>query len=179
MKPSGLEPLLRALQMPRVGLFIADDVVLRKRIEAGLILGDLAPRFEHLIFSSVLRPIKAMATASRRCWSGSIRHGSRAESPSISSVKALGALAWSSDCLARFIGRAALAPTSETFCISFCFRREPGAIQLVNIDMLKVARPIFLLSFSSCSLEVEPFCSFQAAPFLLSAQLHCHGILCG
>jgi superfamily II DNA or RNA helicase len=39
-----LEPLLRALQMPRVSLLIADDVGLGKTVEAGLILTELLLR---------------------------------------------------------------------------------------------------------------------------------------
>ena len=39
-----LEPLKKALQMPRVNLFVADDVGLGKTIEAGLILRELIMR---------------------------------------------------------------------------------------------------------------------------------------
>src|ERR1035437_5186248 len=39
-----LEPLAKALQMPRVNLFIADDVGLAKTIEAGLIASELLLR---------------------------------------------------------------------------------------------------------------------------------------
>ena len=44
VKAYQLEPLRKALQMPRVGLFIADDVGLGKTIEAGLILRELLMR---------------------------------------------------------------------------------------------------------------------------------------
>ena len=44
IEPYQLEPLRRALQMPRVNLFIADDVGLGKTIEAGLILRELMLR---------------------------------------------------------------------------------------------------------------------------------------
>ena len=44
VKAYQLEPLRRALQMPRVNLFIADDVGLGKTIEAGLILRELLMR---------------------------------------------------------------------------------------------------------------------------------------
>ena len=44
VKPYQLEPLRKALQMPRVSLFIADDVGLGKTIEAGLILRELLLR---------------------------------------------------------------------------------------------------------------------------------------
>ena len=44
VKAYQLEPLRKALQMPRVGLFIADDVGLGKTIEAGLILTELLLR---------------------------------------------------------------------------------------------------------------------------------------
>jgi SNF2 family DNA or RNA helicase len=55
-----LEPLRKALQMPRVGLFIADDVGLGKTIEAGLILREmlLRQRIRQVVIScppSVLR----------------------------------------------------------------------------------------------------------------------------
>src|SRR6267378_4438094 len=39
-----LEPLRKALLLPRVNLFIADDVGLRKTIEAGLIARELLMR---------------------------------------------------------------------------------------------------------------------------------------
>lgn len=39
-----LEPLRKALRMPRVGLFLADDIGLGKTIEAGLILRELLMR---------------------------------------------------------------------------------------------------------------------------------------
>jgi len=44
VKAYQLEPLRKALQMPRVSLFIADDVGLGKTIEAGLILRELILR---------------------------------------------------------------------------------------------------------------------------------------
>ena len=44
VKPYQLEPLRKALRMPRVALFIADDVGLGKTIEAGLILRELLLR---------------------------------------------------------------------------------------------------------------------------------------
>ena len=44
VKAYQLEPLRKALQMPRVNLFIADDVGLGKTIEAGLILRELLMR---------------------------------------------------------------------------------------------------------------------------------------
>jgi hypothetical protein len=44
VKAYQLEPLRKALRMPRVGLFIADDVGLGKTIEAGLILRELLMR---------------------------------------------------------------------------------------------------------------------------------------
>jgi SNF2 family DNA or RNA helicase len=44
VKAYQLEPLRKALQMPRVGLFIADDVGLGKTIEAGLILREMLLR---------------------------------------------------------------------------------------------------------------------------------------
>ena len=40
----GLEPLRKALTLPRVNLFIADDVGLGKTIEAGLIMRELLLR---------------------------------------------------------------------------------------------------------------------------------------
>jgi ERCC4-related helicase len=44
VKAYQLEPLRKALQMPRIGLFIADDVGLGKTIEAGLILREMLLR---------------------------------------------------------------------------------------------------------------------------------------
>ena len=44
VKPYQLEPLRKALLMPRVSLFIADDVGLGKTIEAGLIMRELLLR---------------------------------------------------------------------------------------------------------------------------------------
>lgn len=41
VKDYQLVPLLKALQMPRINLMIADDVGLGKTIEAGLILREL------------------------------------------------------------------------------------------------------------------------------------------
>ena len=60
VKAYQLEPLRTALQMPRVGLFIADDVGLGKTIEAGLILREmlLRQRIKRVVIScppSVLR----------------------------------------------------------------------------------------------------------------------------
>ena len=60
VKAYQLEPLRKALQMPRVGLFIADDVGLGKTIEAGLILREmlLRQRIRRVVVScppSVLR----------------------------------------------------------------------------------------------------------------------------
>jgi SNF2 family DNA or RNA helicase len=60
VKAYQLEPLRKALQMPRVGLFIADDVGLGKTIEAGLILREmlLRQRIKRVVIScppSVLR----------------------------------------------------------------------------------------------------------------------------
>lgn len=60
VKTYQLEPLRKALQMPRVGLFIADDVGLGKTIEAGLILREmlLRQRVRRVVIScppSVLR----------------------------------------------------------------------------------------------------------------------------
>lgn len=60
VKSYQLEPLRKALQMPRVGLFIADDVGLGKTIEAGLILREmlLRQRIRRVVIScppSVLR----------------------------------------------------------------------------------------------------------------------------
>ena len=60
VKAYQLEPLRKALQMPRIGLFIADDVGLGKTIEAGLILREmlLRQRIRRVVIScppSVLR----------------------------------------------------------------------------------------------------------------------------
>ena len=54
VKAYQLEPLRKALQMPRVGLFIADDVGLGKTIEAGLILREmlLRQRIRRVVISS-------------------------------------------------------------------------------------------------------------------------------
>ena len=64
VKAYQLEPLRKALQMPRVGLFIADDVGLGKTIEAGLILREmlLRQRIKRVVIScppSVLRQLLA------------------------------------------------------------------------------------------------------------------------
>ena len=50
VKAYQLEPLRKALLMPRIGLFIADDVGLGKTIEAGLILREM---LLHQIFNLV------------------------------------------------------------------------------------------------------------------------------
>ncbi len=54
VKAYQLEPLRKALQMPRIGLFIADDVGLGKTIEAGLILREmlLRQRIRRVVISS-------------------------------------------------------------------------------------------------------------------------------
>ena len=54
VKAYQLEPLRKALLMPRVGLFIADDVGLGKTIEAGLILREmlLRQRIRRVVISS-------------------------------------------------------------------------------------------------------------------------------
>ena len=57
VKAYQLEPLRKALQMPRVGLFIADHVGLGKTIEAGLILRELRARLDVLVEAPHLLPL--------------------------------------------------------------------------------------------------------------------------
>jgi hypothetical protein len=50
-----LEPLVKALDLPRVNLFIADDVGLGKTIEAGLVMRELMLRDDAISSSSPAR----------------------------------------------------------------------------------------------------------------------------
>ena len=62
-----LEPLLRALQMPRVNLLIADDVGLGKTVEAGLILKEL------LLRRRIRRVLVLVPAALRLQWRDELR----------------------------------------------------------------------------------------------------------
>jgi hypothetical protein len=50
-----LDPLIRAIQMPRVNLLIADDVGLGKTIEAGLVVQELVVRYRAALKVNTIR----------------------------------------------------------------------------------------------------------------------------
>ena len=62
-----LDPVVRAIQMPRVNLLIADDVGLGKTIEAGLVVpgADPAPSRAHACSSSARR--RCRSSGATRC----------------------------------------------------------------------------------------------------------------